>query len=522
MSTNLAASTHIGRLSFEELSAIFVHYAKDESNPLVLPLGDVCHFWRDVLLNTPSVWKHVKIAPERKTSKLGFIPLEKVPDWVARAGTCPLTVTLDLVFDPKEEVDSPQVGQGEGGDDGEDEDEDETDETEQAEEPNCERLEFAAKVFAFLADHPPQHLLVRNPHDDVSTEKLLDLCVEPHLNNNTLLKSLSLDLPNHTHSGPYLSKATSLRFREAISSSTSLQSLDVPGPLAPHVHPSTIQRLRYLCINQPPSYLEGKPKIITFENFNDISTNEESYSLSGAFISLSANASVLTSLKLGQDLRHGGLAATPEFLPRVTLPRLDDLHIANWSDLEILLYKLHTPNLRHLRLSSVHGRTDASAGLMSFVACHEHSPKLQTLFLGDGIGCHQRSLLWALEQLPTLLELRIPSTNLTKAFVNGFTRPLSVEKGWLCPNLEMLNLARVDAPGRASDLMLEDFKELIRVRVLDVPAKRSGECRDQADEGALPFKFYGVAWEGRDMIKEFCKKSSFQARDILAKGELVE
>ncbi|KAG9008671.1 hypothetical protein FRB94_013078 [Tulasnella sp. JGI-2019a] len=457
----------IQRLAPELLSTVFVHYVEDESDPPMLELGYVCRFWWWVLLSTPSLWSRVKVSAARRP-KRGFLPIEQVSHWVRRAGAHPLDVLVDLDFEDNEEA------------------------VVDAEDSNGVELAIVGKVFAFLADHHPKHLHISNTRGDVSMRTFLDKYLQPHLASNKILASLTLDIPEQNDCRLQFAPETAVRFHEALSKSPSLQSLDVPAHLAPlYVTTSDIpisQNLRHLCVNQPPP-----PEYSEYDG--EVEENEDG-PVAGPVISLSDRVSTLTSLKLGRDAPLSGLYSTPEHLPSVTLPLLEDLHVANWDDLEILLHKLHVPNLRKLRLSHFHSRIDTSTGLSSFINSHGDPPKLETLILDMGVEFHERSLLSTIKRLPTLVELRLPSTNLTKTFVSTFTTPASVGSPWLCPKLQVLVIGHVDVV--ESQLTEADMEDLVRVRVHEVGNDRELQGADVDIEP--PARPYVVKWGNKDMI----------------------
>jgi F-box-like len=87
----------IRRLPPEVLSEIFLHY-NDENNisdlrlnmaPLLL--GGVCSRWRTVALSTPRLWTSFSLTIRPKYLKSNVMLAET---WLARAGTCPLTIRL--------------------------------------------------------------------------------------------------------------------------------------------------------------------------------------------------------------------------------------------------------------------------------------------------------------------------------------------------------------------------------------------------------------------------------------------
>src|SRR5882672_9516402 len=87
----------IRRLPPEVLSEIFLHYNDENNisdlqlNTAPLLLGGVCSRWRTIALSTPRLWTSFALTIQPKYLK-SDVMLAKT--WLARAGTCPLTIRL--------------------------------------------------------------------------------------------------------------------------------------------------------------------------------------------------------------------------------------------------------------------------------------------------------------------------------------------------------------------------------------------------------------------------------------------
>ena len=93
---HVALVTPIGRLPPEILSEIFLHcknegLTKLQLNKAPLVLGSVCNRWRTIALSTPQLWASFAL-----TIRSAYLKSDVVlaTTWLARAGTCPLTIRL--------------------------------------------------------------------------------------------------------------------------------------------------------------------------------------------------------------------------------------------------------------------------------------------------------------------------------------------------------------------------------------------------------------------------------------------